>query len=98
MPAGHVQNEHRHEELYDVTYVLEGEIEVSERANGDTRTENVASGDLVVFEPGPFHNVANRSDAHALTLTFKIARRPDLDSADFERLCETDWIPLEDER
>jgi quercetin dioxygenase-like cupin family protein len=95
LPPGHVQNEHRHERLYDAAYVLEGEIEVSEVADNEPRSERASAGDFVVFRPGAYHNVANRSEAPAVTLTLKFLHDPQMDADTFNRLCETDWMPAE---
>ena len=95
IPPGHVQNEHRHEHLYDAVYVLEGEVEVSERLDGVLRSETVSAGDFVVFSPGPHHNVANRPSAPAVTLTLKFSPDLRLDAEAFNALCETDWYSFE---
>lgn len=94
IPPGHVQNEHRHDKMYDATYVLEGEVEMSERLDGELRWETVRKDDFVVFAPGPSHNIANRSDVDAVMLTLKFVRDPNIDAAFFQTLCETDWYPL----
>ncbi len=95
IPAGHVQNEHRHEKMYDATYILEGEVEVSERIDGQVRHETAKAGDFVVFAPGPYHNIANQSGSEAVMLTLKFVRDPDLEAESFRALCKTDWLPRE---
>ena len=39
MPPGHVQNEHRHDQLLDITLVLEGEVRVTQRENDELHEE-----------------------------------------------------------
>lgn len=94
IPAGHVQNEHRHESLYDTTYVLEGEVEVSERVGDKLRIEQLQAGDMVACAPGTYHNVANRSDRPAKLLTLKYLKLDELSGQAFADLCERDWVGL----
>jgi quercetin dioxygenase-like cupin family protein len=98
LPPGHVQNEHRHERLYDITWVIDGEIEISERTTDGPSSAVLHAGDLAVCEPGPLHNVANRSAMPATTLTLKIVRPADLSRAEFAELCRVDWYPATGEK
>jgi quercetin dioxygenase-like cupin family protein len=91
-PAGHVQNEHRHNYLLDITYVLEGAVQAIERREGILSEVTLNSGDLVCFAPPLFHNIANRGNAPARTLTLKMLRDRSISSEKFERLLEDDWI------
>lgn len=93
IPSGHVQNEHRHEKMYDATYILEGEVEVSERVDDEVSCETATAGDFVVFAPGPYHNIANHSGSDAVMLTLKFVHDPDLEADAFRALCKTDWLP-----
>lgn len=86
IPAGHVENEHSHDRLGEAIWVLAGEVEISERDAGGVTTETIREGDLVVFGPGRFHNVANRSASPARMLTVKFATPLDLETTDF-----ADW-------
>ena len=86
IPAGHVENEHRHDRLGEAIWVLAGEVEIWERDADGVTTETIGEGDLVVFSPGRFHNVANRSTMPARMLTVKFAVPLDIETTDF-----ADW-------
>ena len=51
IPPGHTQNEHRHVYLLDIIYVLEGQVQVSERSDGILLEETLGEGDMVCFAP-----------------------------------------------
>ncbi|MGH2967155.1 MAG: cupin domain-containing protein [Solirubrobacterales bacterium] len=91
IPAGHVQNEHRHTHLYDITWVVDGEVEVSERDGDVVASAVLRPGDLVVCSPGRFHNIANRSLGPATLLTLKFVRPTRLTPKQFADLCQGDW-------
>ncbi len=91
LPPGHVQNEHRHAELLDVTLVIEGEIQVTRRREGVLVEETLKEGDMVRFAPPDFHNVANKSGETARTLTLKMRRDSGLSPEALTRLFKTDW-------
>ena len=93
MPPAHVQNEHRHEVLYDVTWVIEGEVEVFEREGDEVASAILSKGDVVFCAPGRFHNIANRSGRPAMLMTLKFPRPDNMTPAQFAALCEKDWYP-----
>lgn len=93
IPPGHTQQEHRHEVLYDITWVIAGEVEVSEREDEEVTTAILAEGDVAVCAPGPYHNIANRSARAATLLTLKFPRPQGMTPAEFASLCDTDWYP-----
>jgi quercetin dioxygenase-like cupin family protein len=92
IPPGHVQNEHRHERLLDIIYVLEGQIQVYQRRDGELREETLQAGDIVCFEPPEFHNVANKSAALARTMTLKMTRDSTILPEALDHLFDSDWI------
>ena len=92
IPPGHVQNEHRHEYLLDIIYVLEGQVQVSQRSDGILLEETLGKGDMVCFSPPVFHNVANKGTEPARTLTLKMIADTSFSPAELEKLFKTDWI------
>lgn len=92
IPPGHIQNEHKHEFLLDVIYVLEGQIQVYQRSDGQLCEETLGAGDIVCFSPPKFHNVANKCQAVARTLTLKVAQDPTLPLDVLDKLFASDWI------
>ncbi len=91
IPARYNQSIHRHDVLYDSTYVMQGEVVAIEETASGRQTAVLRAGDLVVFDPGPYHTLENRADEEALLLTVKFARQPQLTADDFKRLCIEDW-------
>jgi quercetin dioxygenase-like cupin family protein len=92
IPPGHTQNEHRHDYLLDIIYVLEGQVQVSERSGGIFLEETLECGDMVCFMPPAFHNVANKSTETARTLTLKMVTDSGISPDEFVKLFKTDWI------
>jgi quercetin dioxygenase-like cupin family protein len=92
IPPGHVQNEHRHDHLLDVIYVLEGQVQVYQRCDGELRKETLSAGDIACFEPPEFHNVANKSTAPARTLTLKVTKDTAVPLDVLDKLFKGDWI------
>ena len=92
IPPGHVQNEHRHEYLLDIIYVLEGHVQVSQCTDGILLEETLGEGDMVCFSPPVFHNVANKGTEPARTLTLKMIADVSISPAELEKLFKTDWI------
>lgn len=91
IPPGHIQNLHHHDVLYDVAYVLSGEV-VAVGGVGAEATEVVLStGDLVEFEPSVPHTFRNDSASMARMLTLKIAAHVGLGRQGFDRLIADDW-------
>jgi quercetin dioxygenase-like cupin family protein len=94
LAPGDTQMEHRHEVLYDITWVIEGTVVVTQRdVSGAIERATLGPGDMAVLEPGPLHNMANLSDARARTLTLKFVRPDGLTREAFRQLCDADWIP-----
>lgn len=97
LPSKHVQNPHSHAELYDITFVLEGEIVAIEAGgDGSVREQTLGPGDLVVFGPGRDHNVVNRGDEMARTITLKFVRPEGLTREEFLAKCTHDWHAAKD--
>jgi len=92
IPPGHVQNEHRHDHLFDVVYVVEGEVHISQRCAGVLREEALRAGDIACFEPPEFHNMANKSSAIARTLTLKVPKDSTIPLEVLVKVFENDWI------
>lgn len=92
MPPGHVQNEHRHDQLLDILFVLTGQVTIAQRTNGVLREEILSAGDLVCFSPPFFHNVVNKSDQPARTLTLKMTAADVESGQAMAELFRTDWI------
>lgn len=93
VPSGHVQNEHRHDDLYDIIWVVSGSIEASEKSEEKQFTELLGAADMVEFPPGLFHSVANRSPDPATLVCIKLRRSERTSTEEFALLCESDWIP-----
>lgn len=91
IPAGHIQRAHRHEHLYDATYVIEGEVVVVEQVGDVSERSVLRTGDFVILDPGPHHTIENRSSETAELLTIKCVQRGDLTRETFEQLCADDW-------
>jgi redox-sensitive bicupin YhaK (pirin superfamily) len=92
LPDGFEQKTHRHDDLYDITWVIEGEVEVSERdAGGTMRSRVLGEEDLAVLSPGLFHTVSNRSGRFARTLTIKFARPANVSADQFLASLKSDW-------
>jgi quercetin dioxygenase-like cupin family protein len=98
IPPGHIQNEHRHDRLSEITLVLRGTIRVAERSNGHQVGEELGEGDMVVFSPGTFHNVENATSSISTTLTLKMVAPADLSPIAFAELCQKDWLPYLQDR
>jgi quercetin dioxygenase-like cupin family protein len=96
IPPGHVQNEHRHDQLLDIMFVLEGEIRVSQREDGIVHEETLNEGDMICFAPPVFHNVANVSNEPARTLTLKMRADSTRSAQDLARLFKSDWTGYAD--
>jgi quercetin dioxygenase-like cupin family protein len=96
LPPFHLQKIHRHELLFDATYVITGDVAVIEERESGRERVILCSGDFVILDPGPFHTLENASGEEALLLTIKSVRRPDLTREDFLRICEEDWYPRSD--
>jgi quercetin dioxygenase-like cupin family protein len=92
MPPGHVQNEHRHDQLLDIILVLEGVVQVTQREDGVIREDILHAGDMACFSPPFFHNIANPSEQPARTLTLKIRADSGLSPDAVAKLFQTDWI------
>lgn len=92
LPPGHVQNEHRHDHLLDIVYVVEGQIRVYERREDGISDAILSAGDLACFAPPYTHNTANLSATAAITLTLKILEQssPPLDF--IKGIFDRDWI------
>lgn len=91
IPAGHLQRAHRHEHLYDATYVIHGEVAVIEEDDSGVERSVLQTGDFVILDPGPHHTLHNTSPEDAHILTVKCVRRPDLTPDAFRQLCTDDW-------
>ncbi|MBU7018197.1 MAG: cupin domain-containing protein [Theionarchaea archaeon] len=67
MPPGRVQPIHYHDEIDEITFILEGEVTVWE----EKKEETLYPGDMVYFPREKIHTVMNNSNSHARTITFK---------------------------
>lgn len=92
IPPGHVQNEHRHEHLLDIIYVVDGKVDVSERRDGTLTEITLDAGDMACFTPPFFHNLANRGSIPATTLTLKITGNSEVSPESMKEIFEGDWI------
>lgn len=66
---GQTADPHAHETMYEVTYVLKGEIEVT--SNGQTQTAK--ENDTIIIPPKETHSMVNKSDQDATLFYFGIA-------------------------
>jgi quercetin dioxygenase-like cupin family protein len=92
IPPGHIQNEHKHDHLLDVVYVLEGQVHIYQRDGDKLREEILNAGDVACFKPPEFHNVANKGTASARTLTLKMIRDTTIPLDVLDKLFKSDWI------
>ena len=67
MPPKRVQPTHYHDEIDEITFILEGEVTVWE----EQKEETLYPGDMVYFPRKKSHTVMNNSNASARTITFK---------------------------
>lgn len=68
-PAGQTVAEHSHTTMFEVFYVVSGELQFT--VNGETI--KVTTGNAVEIAPGEAHSVANATEQEATTLYFGIA-------------------------
>jgi uncharacterized cupin superfamily protein len=61
---------HHHEKIWETIYVIEGELLVEWRENGDEKSERLIAGDLIETERTS-HTFANNSDRIVKFLVFK---------------------------
>lgn len=96
LPPGYVQNEHRHEHLLDIIYVVAGQVDVYERCAGDIVEATLSVGDMACFLPPCSHNMINRTSEPATTLTIKIVGSKRLDPDALKGIFDRDWIGYDD--
>ena len=95
IPPRHEQRLHHHDVLYDIAYVVAGQVIAVGTVDGGTTEVSLAAGDLVEFRPPGPHTVRNDSNQLATMLTLKIAA-PSVNREDFSRLLADDWVGDED--
>ena len=91
LPPGRVQNEHSHEQFIEIHLLVSGEVEVTERVDGELKSERLGPGDVVLLDPPHSHNMVNPGPEPAVTLTWKVLR-PEVSPEEFERLGREDWF------
>ena len=95
MPPGHIQNEHSHDVFLEIHFILAGEVEVTERVDGEVKRVVLGKGDLVCLDPPHSHNLANHSKTDPATiLTLKVPEHM-VTPQEFAELCESDWFGYE---
>jgi len=83
VPVNYAQPLHRHRQLYELYYVIQGSVVIQE---GDDRCE-ISEGDSVLIEPSEaYHTVENVGPISALMVTVKVI--PDKQST--RQLLESD--------
>lgn len=60
-PAGHIQPMHHHDEA-EIFFVLEGELTIVWKQDGETVERKVGKWDMVYNPPGVIHGIRNDSD------------------------------------